>query len=355
MKYFFLVLFSFKSIFSLPTSDSLASEEWDSVFSQNDTSFIQLFHDGPKIYYFGYHCKATYFQAAQICQDIHMKLVSIESATENEILYKHIRDAGKSDIFWTSGSRLLDGNHWIWMSKGKPIDYSNWHPGNPDSQTEHCIAAFSSDTARLTWLDKDCLIHLSFICEKSAESKDTKDVKQAESEMEGLYHEHSVSPNIPLFHFKEKSYFIGRQFKVTFQEAMQLCQMINMNLVSITSNEENNRIHKYIRDTNSGEYFWTSGTRMIDGITWFWMSTARIIDYTNWYTGKPSGASHCILLMEQSDKGLFWINNNCMARYFYICEKPRKEKQHCRLEDNHVPLHRVYNLLSLYLEDLFRM
>lgn len=120
-----------------------------------------------------------------------------------------------------------------------------------------------------------------------------------------------------------------------------------MDLVSITSQEENERIYKYIRDTSksqihrvvnfilantfffwvsdAGDIFWTSGTRMIDGATWVWMSTAQVVDYTNWYVGQPDTVvDHCINILAQKDKGLFWTDANCLLRYAYICEKPRE-------------------------------
>ncbi|XP_018573082.1 macrophage mannose receptor 1 [Anoplophora glabripennis] len=323
-----LVVFFFfvNSSFAHPKSPLNPSfQGWDTFFGSNLTSLIHLFHSDGKSYYFGFHFKATYFQAAQFCEDIHMKLVTIENAEENNRLYKYVRDSNKGDLFWTSGSKLLDGKHWIWMSKGQPIEYTNWAPGNPDSQTEHCIAAFHSKNVGLTWTDRDCLVQLGFICERRVPANDTPEANTEVTHWKSIYENPFMSANVPLFHLNNKSYFLGRYFKGTFQEALQICKMMHMDLVSVTSKEENDRIYKYIRDTNGGDIFWTSGSRMIDGTTWVWMSLAQVIDYTNWYTGQPdSPVDHCLNLSFQKDKGLFWTDAACVLRYAYICEKPRE-------------------------------
>lgn len=299
-----------------------ASGGWENVFAKNQTSVLPLMYYGDKTYFLGLHIKTTYLDAFKFCRTIHMNLVSVKTADENDRLYKYVRDANKGDNFWTAGSRLLDGKTWIWMSNGEPVEYTNWAPGQPDSEGERCLELWHFRNQGLLWNDRDCNVHFNFICERDSKQNYFKQDDSAVSGWTNIFQHPSVSPSINLLFYGEKSYYISRYLRATFLQATQFCNIIQMQLVTITSDDENNRLHKYIRDTFAGDSFWSSGSRSLDGKTWTWMSTGRNVDYTHWLPGQPdSQHENCIQLVDQRNNGLFWNDLGCDAQIPFICEK----------------------------------
>ncbi|KAJ8963889.1 hypothetical protein NQ314_005306 [Rhamnusium bicolor] len=209
------------------------------------------------------------------------------------------------------------------MGKGESVEYTNWATNQPDNENERCLEVLRDKDKGLLWNDRDCNGMLNFICEKEDQDTDSPE-NDSVSSWANVFDNSYVSPNVPLLHFGAKSYFVGRYFKATFLEAIGICKMMNMHLVTITSEEENTRLYKYIRDTNAGDGFWSSGSKLIDGKMWIWMSTSQIIEYTNWAPKQPDNNNEqCIHLILRKDNGLLWNDLGCNDRLHYICEKPR--------------------------------
>lgn len=124
-----------------------------------------------------------------------------------------------------------------------------------------------------------------------------------------------------------------------------------MHLASISSQEENDRLEKHIRDfgelllahihaghlnykssflTLSGlgnEHFWTSGTDLAEEGNFFWMANGRPITFTNWNAGEPnnfryenSEEENCLELWNRDGKGLKWNDSPCSFETFFVCE-----------------------------------
>ncbi|KAJ8940562.1 hypothetical protein NQ318_012961 [Aromia moschata] len=96
------------------------------------TPSLHLQKFGNTYYYFGTTFKGNYFQALQFCNLHGMSLLSVES--EEEI-------GGTDRRFWTSGTIFPDDTHWVWLTTGKPITYTNWLPKQPDNtgRNEKCL------------------------------------------------------------------------------------------------------------------------------------------------------------------------------------------------------------------------
>ncbi|KAJ8963887.1 hypothetical protein NQ314_005304 [Rhamnusium bicolor] len=70
------------------------------------------------------------------------------------------------DSFWSSGSRLIDGKIWIWMSTTQIVEYTNWLLSRPDNINEQCIQLVLQKDKGLFWNDLGCNDRLFYICEK---------------------------------------------------------------------------------------------------------------------------------------------------------------------------------------------
>nr|XP_023025820.1 perlucin-like protein [Leptinotarsa decemlineata] len=109
---------------------------------------------------------ATWHQASEFCERIHMTLVTIRSREENERIFKYIREASKGYQYWTGGSRLVDGYNWLWLAYGETIDYTNWGAGEPGNINEKCLQLWWRRNS-LEWNDRHCDTRFYFICERS--------------------------------------------------------------------------------------------------------------------------------------------------------------------------------------------
>ncbi|XP_054733896.1 GATA zinc finger domain-containing protein 10 isoform X2 [Anastrepha obliqua] len=133
---------------------------------------------------------------------------------------------------------------------------------------------------------------------------------------------------MPLLKLGEKRYYLGIFFKANWFKAAQYCRYHGMHLASISSQEENDRLEKHIRDFGLGhEHFWTSGTDLADEGIFFWMANGRPITFTNWNAGEPNNfryengeEENCLELWNRDGKGLKWNDSPCSFETFFVCE-----------------------------------
>ncbi|EFA12925.2 uncharacterized protein tfc [Tribolium castaneum] len=133
---------------------------------------------------------------------------------------------------------------------------------------------------------------------------------------------------MPLLKLGEKRYYLGIFFKANYFRATQYCRFHGMHLASITSQEENDKLEKYIKDFGLGhEHFWTSGTDLAEEGHFFWMSTGRPITFTNWNAGEPNNFQYengeeenCLELWNRDGKGLKWNDSPCSFETYFVCE-----------------------------------
>ncbi|XP_067646283.1 uncharacterized protein tfc isoform X2 [Eurosta solidaginis] len=133
---------------------------------------------------------------------------------------------------------------------------------------------------------------------------------------------------MPLLKLGEKRYYLGIFFKANWFKAAQYCRYHGMHLVSISSQEENDRLEKHIRDFGLGhEHFWTSGTDLADEGNYFWMANGRPITFTNWNAGEPNNfryengeEENCMELWNRDGKGLKWNDSPCSFETYFVCE-----------------------------------
>ncbi|CAH1130036.1 unnamed protein product [Ceutorhynchus assimilis] len=133
---------------------------------------------------------------------------------------------------------------------------------------------------------------------------------------------------MPLLKLGEKRYYLGIFFKANYFRATQYCRFHGMHLASISSQEENDKLEKYIKDFGFGnEHFWTSGTDLAEEGNFFWMSTGRPITFTNWNAGEPNNFEYengeqenCLELWNRDGKGLKWNDSPCSFETYFMCE-----------------------------------
>lgn len=113
---------------------------------------------------------------------------------------------------------------------------------------------------------------------------------------------------------------MGVNYKATFLQAMQFCDIMYMKLLTIESEEENAIIHKYIVDANKGNDYWTAGSNMLDSRNYVWMGTGKTLEYRKWENNEPNiDSGRCISVVNKNDD-LLWNNIDCGTKLNYICQ-----------------------------------
>ncbi|XP_028141854.1 perlucin-like [Diabrotica virgifera virgifera] len=141
-------------------------DKWEDVFRDRQSPVIPLKHWGNKSYWIGTTFQATWFEAIDFCHQMHMQLLTINSAEENEVIYGYIKQANKGFEYWTAGTRLVDDIKYVWFPYGDLVRYTNWSKGQPDFLTgEQCLQLWKADE-QLQWNDRPCDVRFYFICER---------------------------------------------------------------------------------------------------------------------------------------------------------------------------------------------
>uniref|UniRef100_A0AAG5D6U7 C-type lectin domain-containing protein n=1 Tax=Anopheles atroparvus TaxID=41427 RepID=A0AAG5D6U7_ANOAO len=133
---------------------------------------------------------------------------------------------------------------------------------------------------------------------------------------------------MPLLKLGEKRYYLSIFFKANWFKALQYCRFHGMQLASIQTQEENDRLEKYVKDYGlATEHFWTSGTDLAEEGSFFWVSNGRPLSFTNWNAGEPNNfryengeEEHCLELWNRDGKGLKWNDTPCSFETYFICE-----------------------------------
>ncbi|CAG9815365.1 unnamed protein product [Phaedon cochleariae] len=279
---------------------------------------------GNKSYYFVHSFKATFLEANQFCQDVHMRLLSVTSREENTFLYNKVQEYKKDDVYWTSGTRLVDGNDYIWLSIGEPLKYKNFHVNQPDNPNDYCLRLWLTRNVDLQFDDTACYFSLYFICER--EDNQVDQPNKINQNWENIFEDISTAPDVKLFSYKNKSYYVNHYFEATYLQAVQFCQLVDMELLSIESADENTMLYQEIRSSMAGNKFWSSGTRLIDDNNWYWLPTGNKINYYNWQASRPVKTSDrkCIQLNQDINNGLFWSDEKCDGKSYFICQTSTK-------------------------------
>ncbi|KAL4711449.1 hypothetical protein ACJJTC_005573 [Scirpophaga incertulas] len=133
---------------------------------------------------------------------------------------------------------------------------------------------------------------------------------------------------MPLIKSGEKRYYLGIFFKANWFKAQHYCRFHGMHLASISSQQENDKLEQYVKDSGLGhEHFWTSGTDLAEEGNFYWMSNGRPLTYVNWNSGEPNNfryengeEENCLELWNRDGKGLKWNDSPCSFETYFICE-----------------------------------
>ncbi|XP_017770304.1 PREDICTED: C-type lectin 37Da-like [Nicrophorus vespilloides] len=128
------------------------------------------------------------------------------------------------------------------------------------------------------------------------------------------------------FQYKNKLYYIETFYKANYYKAFMSCRKLGMNLVSIDSEDEFDKLHSFIKfstKNENGMAFWTSAAA-IEPLQFHWMLTGYPLRLASkWLPGEPNnkdGNEYCLEVRIQN-KDLIMNDENCNNQVYYICER----------------------------------
>ncbi|XP_045460915.1 cell wall protein DAN4-like [Harmonia axyridis] len=134
------------------------------------SSLLPLVMIGNKFYHLQTDIKVNFFGAFHFCKKYGMELLSIENRKEEVAIANFLNESRIGEI-WTSGTDLAKEGKFIWLSTGKPFDYTAWGPNQPDNfgSIEDCVQIIMRPlfSDYFAWEDVFCDLPSSFICEVS--------------------------------------------------------------------------------------------------------------------------------------------------------------------------------------------
>ncbi|KAJ8919406.1 hypothetical protein NQ315_016499 [Exocentrus adspersus] len=139
--------------------------DWYEIFYKSNP-IIPFSRTKRKTYFIGKYFRVNFLQANLFCKLMDMHLITIQSKEENDEVNTILQNNNVTGDYWSSATRMFDGNTWIWMSTAKSLQYKNWGPGQPNNKNDHCILLTKAN-GDLIWNDRNCNCRFFFLCEKS--------------------------------------------------------------------------------------------------------------------------------------------------------------------------------------------
>lgn len=258
----------------------------------------------------------TWSDAQRHCQVFGGSLMSVHSNDTLQFVVNSIMNRyGVRIEFWIGLSDVDKETSYVW-SDGSPFDYSFWGQGEPNSATplEDCVEV---DAFSLLWNDNNCNLLRPYVCSivrgvplptlttTPATTQAPKCADQAWTLYKGnCYY---VSPNW------------GLESRLSWFAARRKCLSVGADLVSISSEGENNFLTTLLSSFYTRQYW--IGLNQLDQEAYVWSDNKPTV-YVSWANNEPNdgyGAERCVDIGASHGH---WIDDNCMATFGYICKRP---------------------------------
>ncbi|XP_069566819.1 macrophage mannose receptor 1-like, partial [Brachyistius frenatus] len=225
--------------------------------------------------------------------------------------------SGKTGIWWI-GLRAHGvgggGVDYVW-DNGLPLTFTHWDRNQPDNGDGNCVAMTTGQVGGF-WDDKLCLDKYAFICEKPRPDITPPTKAPTAPPAQGCADSWTALPHFrncyKLFHNVDWSQ------KRSWDTAHEDCASRGANLVSIHSQEEEEFLSKYSKD--SSKWIGLSHSHTGSGYTW---SDGTPLSHTNWGHGEPNnheGREQCVEMVSSTNGTVSWWNDlNCDAHQDWIC------------------------------------
>ncbi|XP_033732127.1 perlucin-like protein [Pecten maximus] len=113
------------------------------------------------------HTVLTWPDAEEACGILHSTLATIQTEEEQTFLKAYLNGIHAiAHGYWIDGNDLEVESEWQYSSIGKPLNYTDWGPGEPSNgANEDCLLLWGP--YRFQMGDYYCYIHRRFICQQN--------------------------------------------------------------------------------------------------------------------------------------------------------------------------------------------
>ncbi|XP_034939706.1 uncharacterized protein [Chelonus insularis] len=291
------------------------------VVSRNECKRTQPLvenYDKNGVQYLFFSERVTWEEAQMLCNSYDSQLAVLNTKDKALFIARLLSESNiEMNDAWIGGRRI--NFVWYWMDKDiEPWNHvilmepniENFPPWSrkPNRPTKECLAVNRQSHQNSSFIDIDCRLLKSFICEKKTE---------------GLINNPIPSKSILI----NKSTFILYNGKVTWQEAAIFCRAKGFRLAIvknlITTHLLANSMTKSRPDF---EKMWI-GAHFNYG-QWVWLATGAILNtftdesgYPPWRFGRPEENDGCLVLDKHIQLNSTFISTSCHNKRDFICEQ----------------------------------
>ncbi|XP_042596721.1 C-type mannose receptor 2-like isoform X1 [Cyprinus carpio] len=246
-------------------------------------------------------------EAQEFCRTFHTDLVNVRTSSENQ----EVKKTAKKDV-WIG----LFKDPWSWSDQSNS-SFRFWNSSqlSNNRRDQDCVTVMVNQTGK--WNDVQCNTTQPFICHGVLKSQPT--TKPATTDTEGG--NRSTQPTQTLTTGAEQDNMILVRENLTWTEAVTYCRKHHVDLVSIHSEELQNRTARKATQASTS-HVWLGLRYTCSFNFWFWIKNREADCYQNWAPGHgPHGYEECGLSgAMESTGGHQWVGRPESERLNFICQ-----------------------------------
>ncbi|KAH7719293.1 CBN-CLEC-50 protein [Aphelenchoides avenae] len=242
------------------------------------------------------------------CHEMGGNLTFASDADSNAFLMT-LPNIGYGGPYWLGGRKSLVSGQWMWAD-GSYVSWLNWENSDVISKPNASSLCLAFDGTSGLWKSMDCGAKLAFICKVPPNEHEVL-VPGPGQQPIPIVGGPSVQnePNPPAAdpcperrssgkceagwtHIVPRDHLTGKCYKVfspavkSWKEGRDFCRLVDSQLVSINSDEENNAIMDWLSTTSTG-YFVSIGLNNIGSFPQMRWIDGKTEHYGNWLAGEP--------------------------------------------------------------------
>ncbi|XDV27429.1 hypothetical protein PO909_030963 [Leuciscus waleckii] len=212
----------------------------------------------------------------------------------------------RTDVLWTGFNDRKTQMLFEWSDQSS-VPFASWEVGEPSHNAVHAEDCVLMRGEEGKWADDICENKYGFICKKKASSKASNNDTVV------------TSPGCKTgwTRYGYYCYMAGSETK-TFEEAKQMCEKAESQLVDISSSIENAFLVSLV-GARPEKYFWTGLSNQKDPHTFEWTNTKQV-PFTHFNAGMPGRKQGCVAMTTGIIAGL-WDVLSCSNKEKYICKQ----------------------------------
>ncbi|KAM0731113.1 C-type mannose receptor 2 [Formica fusca] len=283
------------------------------------------YYDLNETQYLFFSQQVTWDEARVLCSYYNAKLAILDTLEKATKVAELIADSNIEieEDSWLGGRRL--GNTWSWMydrvgsRKNSEIpvqpnieDYPPW-AREPSRPMKNCLAIDRRAHSHPNFIDLDCRLQRSFICERRPEEGVGKPIPskwvQIQRHTYTFYHA-----------------------KFTWEEAAVYCRLLGARLAILSNSDVIEILANIMTKARPNfETVWI-GAHYTYG-QWIWLSTGTSLEpatdengYPPWQSGRSERNDGCLLFDRHMDNTPSFIETRCDRKRDFICEEYPKDE-----------------------------